>query len=332
MLFNPALFLAFFAPHFKAMLNRRILRIKAMQALYAFFSSGNTDLRSGEVELNRNLSKFYELYLILLSITSDLIYYTSERLEEGKKKQLATSEDLTPNTWFLNNSIAKTLLESQELQKELARLKINTRTETDLLHKIYQNVRGSERYQAYIKAMDDSQSIEFFCYVFKEFIANEPTLSFFLEEQNIYFLNDLDHVAYLVLKTLKSWEIGIAPSKQRLLPLYKDEEDDRKFVLELFRFTILHKQEYEALISSYTPNWETERLAQMDMLLMEMAVCEFLNFPSIPVNVSMNEYIEISKEYSTAQSKTFINGVLDKILKTLNQEKKIKKAGRGLMQ
>ena len=313
------------------MLNRRILRIKAMQALYAFFSSGNNDLRSGEVELNRNLSKFYELYLILFSITADLIHFTSEKLEEGKKKHLPTKEDLNPNTWFLENSIAKALLEGQELQKELARLKINTRSESDLLHKIYTNLKTNEKYQAYIQAQDDGLSIEFFCYLFKELIANEPSLSFYLEEQNIYFLNDLDHVAFLVLKTIKSWEIGIAPSKQKLLPLYKDEEDDRKFVLELFRKTILHKDEYEKLISGYTPNWEAERLAQMDMLLMEMAVCEFLNFPSIPVNVTLNEYIEISKEYSTSQSKTFINGVLDKILKSLNEEKKIQKAGRGLM-
>lgn len=313
------------------MLNRRILRIKAMQALYAFFSTDNNDLKSGEVELNRNLSKFYELYLILLSICSDLIYYTSERLEEGKKKQLPTPEDLQPNTWFLDNSVARALLESQALQKELARLKINTRTEKDLLHKIYQNVKNSEQYQAFIQAKDDTQSVEFFCFIFKEFIANEPTLSFYLEEQNIYFLNDLDHVAFLVLKTLKTWKTTVDPAKQSLLPLYKDEEDDRKFVQELFRFTILRKKEYEDLISSFTPNWETERLAQMDMLLMEMAVCEFLNFPSIPVNVSLNEYIEISKEYSTAQSKTFINGVLDKILKSLNEDKKIRKAGRGLM-
>ncbi len=303
-----------------------------MQALYAFFSSGNNDLKSGEMELNRNLSKFYDLYLTLFSILADVLYYTSERLEEGKKKHITNAEDLNPNTWLQDNYIAVALRESQELNRELDRLRINTRSEKDLIHKIYQNIRNSELSQKFISLQSNEGANEFFVEIFKEFVANEPSVSFYLEEQNIYFLGDFDHVAFLVIKTLSSWDENTAPALQKLLPLYKDEKDDYAFVLDLFRKTIIHRAEYEKLISQFTPNWEADRLAQMDMLLMTMAVSELLNAPSIPVKVSMNEYIDISKEFSSKQSKTFINGVLENVIAELKKNDKIKKVGRGLMQ
>jgi N utilization substance protein B len=303
-----------------------------MQAFYAYIASGNNDLKSGEVELNRNLNKFYELYLILFSLLTDVLHYTSERLEEGKKKFITSDEDLNPNTWLQDNYIAKSLHESLELNKELVRLKINTRGEKDLLHKIYQNVRNSEIYQKFVSLKSNDGSQEFFVSIFKEFIANEPTVSYYLEEQNIYFLGDLDQVAFLVIKTLKSWNENTLPQNQKLLPLYKDADDDYKFVIELFRKSILHRKEYETLIAKYTPNWESDRLAQMDVLLMLMALTEILHQPSIPIKVTMNEYIDISKEFSSINSKTFINGVLDKVVDDLKNENKIKKVGRGLIQ
>ena len=314
------------------MLNRRILRIKAMQALYAFFATGNTDLKSGEVELNRNISKFYELYLILFSITADVLHYMADKLEEGKKKHIASEEDLTPNTWLQDNYMAMALRESSDLNKELTRYKINTRGEKDLIHKIYQNVKASKEYQDFVASESNTGAQDFFVFMFKEYIANEPSVSYFLEEQNIYFLGDLDMVSFLVIKTLKTWEENTPPSHQRLQPLYKNFEEDYQFVLNLFRQTIIHKVEYEKMISEFTPNWEADRLAQMDMLLLTMAVVELLNSPSIPVKVTLNEYIDISKEYSSSNSKTFINGVLDNIISDLKRKDKIKKVGRGLME
>lgn len=303
-----------------------------MQALYAYLAGGSTDLKSGEAELMRNINKFYELYLILLSLMQDLIHYAGHRLEEGKQKHLATAQDLNPNTWFLENFVAQTFTENKELNRLKKEWKVITVNEKDLLHKIYLNVKNSEEYKTFVDARKNEQAISFYSFVFKEFVANESAVSSYLEELNIYFLGDLDFVSFLVLKTLKGWNPETPPQDQILLPMFKDKIDDVAFVQNLFRKAVLNRQEYETLIASFTPNWEADRLAGMDVLLMVMALTEILHFPNIPVKVSMNEYIDISKEYSSTNSKLFINGVLDKVVEDLKQKGKINKSGRGLVE
>lgn len=314
------------------MLNRRHLRIKVMQALYAYFQSHNHEVAIGEKELLKSINKLYDLYIYILLLVMEVFEFAEHRMEENKLKRLPTQEDLNPNTRFVDNTVAKMLMDSPYLKREIEARKLSWADEKELIRKIFRDIREDEHYEDYMNApsTDFEKDKQMVIRVFKHHIAGHEHLHFLYEEHSIFWASDLDVVNTAVLKTLQGLKEG--DDLNWLLPLYKDVEDDRKFVIDLYRKTIVHSEEYSQLIETKTKNWEMDRIAVLDILLMKMAVSELLNFSSIPTKVTLNEYIEISKDFSTPKSKIFINGILDQLLADFKRENKLDKAGRGLME
>lgn len=315
------------------MLNRRHLRVKVMHSLYAFFQSKNTELRLGEKELLLSLDKVYDLYIHYLSLLPEIAEVATQIAEEAKQKYFPTEAERNPNKKFIENFAVKTLASNQHLHQVISKRKIGWKHEPELIKKMYNQVKASPEYLEYMAspAGDIEEDKEFLVKIFKNYIGPEDLLIHLFEEKSIYWMDDFDLVASMVIKTIRNISPQSKPADP-LIPLFKDEEDDKNFALELFRKTIIRSDEYEKMIAEKTENWEVERIAMMDVLLMKMALAEMLNFPNIPVKVTLNEYIELSKNYSTPKSKMFINGILDKLVITLKEKKLINKVGRGLME
>lgn len=313
------------------MLNRRHLRIKVLQALYAFYQSKDDDYVKFEKELFQSIDRIYDLYLYLMLTFSELKTQAERRIEENKKKILPTEEDLNPNLKFIDNEVITILENHAELRKISEQRKVNWMGDEnqEMFRKMYLQIRESETYFEYMNNGNEGfeEDVAFAAALFKTEIANFPLLYNYFEERDIHWLDDIDLACSMVLKTIKSFESG---SKNEVMPLYKDEEDEKEFIRLLFRKTILFDEESEKLIDELTSNWELDRIAKMDIILMKMAIAEFQIFNNIPTKVTLNEYIEISKFYSTPKSNGFINGVLDKAIIRLEKEGKIKKVGRGL--
>jgi N utilization substance protein B len=304
-----------------------------MQALYGFFQSNVQDIAKGEKELFNNIDKIYDLYIYQLALLLELRHVATVQLEDAKKKRLPTAEDLDPNLKFLENKFITQLAENIHLKRELNNRRINWNNEFELVKKIYNNIKVSDAFGKYMNVDDDSYKTDrnFVLEIFKEFIADYELVNHIYEERNLHWGDDIYLVNPMVVKTIESFKENVNPDFL-LIPLYKDEEEDESFAKNLFRQTILRNDEIEKLIGDKTKNWEVERIALMDVLLMKMAVAEILHFTSIPIKVSLNEFIEISKIYSTPKSKLFINGILDKLVNDFKTEGKISKVGRGLME
>jgi N utilization substance protein B len=315
------------------MLNRRYLRIKAMQALYAFFQSDNNDLGKGERELFVGINKIYDLYIYQLAFLLELQHVANVLSEDAKNKRLPTSNDLNPNLKFIENKFIAQLAENIHLKREINNRKISWNNEFELVKKVFNNIKVSDAYGKYMNVSDNSYQTDkdFILDVFKEHIADFELVNHIYEEKNLNWGDDIYLVNPMVVKTIESFKENSIPDFQ-LIPLYKDKEEDEQFVKDLFRQTILQEPETKKLIADKTQNWEVERIAMMDVLLMKMALTEILYFSSIPVKVTLNEFIEISKMYSTPKSKIFINGILDKLLIDFKTEGKLNKVGRGLME
>lgn len=311
------------------MLNRRYLRIKTMQTLYSYFQQDNGEIAFYEKELFKSLDKIYDLYISVLQLLGDIHHTAHLVIEENKHKRLPSKEDLEPNLKFIQNSVLVALAESGDLKRELTNRKISWQNDFDLVRKLFLELRGTELYKNYMSS--DTQSVkedkQFLISVVTEFLYEHELLNHLFEDRNIHWADDTYGAFSMVSKTFEAFN-----GEFKLLPLFKDAEDDKQFIATLFRKTIAGDKEYEKLIDEKTKNWELDRIAAMDILLMKMAIAEFLNVSNVPVKVSLNEYIDISKEYSTPNSRTFINGVLDKIIADLKRENKIQKTGRGLME
>jgi N utilization substance protein B len=311
------------------MLNRRYLRIKTMQTLYSYFQQDKPDIAFYEKELFKSLDKIYDLYLYVLVLFTDMHHTAHLVLEENKHKRLPTKEDLEPNLRFIENVILVSLSNSEELKKEIANRKISWQSDFDLVRKLYAELRATDLYKDYMASPTPSakEDKQFLISVATEFLYNHDLLNHLFEEKNIHWADDTYGAFSMVSRTFENFT-----GTFKLVPLYKDAEDDQQFISTLFRKTIAGDKEYDKMIDLKTKNWELERIAAMDVLLMKMAIAEFLHVSNVPVKVSLNEYIDISKEYSTPNSKTFINGVLDKIIADLKHDNKIQKTGRGLME
>jgi len=311
------------------MLNRRHIRIKVLQTFYAFSQSNNDNLVSGEKELMHSMKKIYDLYIYLIQIYIPLKRIANIKIEEAKRSFLEKDKHVF-NKSFVSNKIIKSLESSSQLNKISADLKINWEgvEENELIKKLYKSIYTSSSFQDILNTdstdFDDhkSQLIN----LFKEEICNFELLHHFFDEKSIYWQDDLDHVSSMVIKTLKSIDDDL---NFKVMPLWK--EDEKEFALNLFRQAILNKSSNDGILQNYSKNWESERLAKMDSLLMNLAITEAKEFSSIPLKVTLNEYIEISKYYSTPKSNGFINGILDKIFEDLKKDGKLKKVGRGLI-
>ena len=311
------------------MLNRRYLRIKTMQTLYSYFQQDKPDIVTYEKELFKSLDKIYDLYVYVLVLITDIHHTALLVTEENKNKRLPSKEDLEPNLRFIENILLVSLSESSELKKEVANRKISWQNDFDLVRKLYAELRTTDFYKEYMSSSSSSakEGKQFLMTLTTEFLYNHELLNHIFEEKNIHWADDTFGAFTMVARTLENFT-----GKLNLVPLYKDAEDDKQFISTLFRKTIAGDKEFEKLIEEKTKNWELERIASMDILLMKMALAEFLYVSNVPVKVSLNEYIDISKEYSTPNSKVFINGVLDKIIADLKHDNKIQKTGRGLME
>jgi N utilization substance protein B len=267
----------------------------------------------------------------LLALPAEIVKYAESRIELRKNKHFPTDEDLNPNTRFVDNDLIAQLRENEALNKYLERSKISWVNEPELIRKLYTELAEQDFFKAYMNASEnsyynDKRLVEDF---FQNIVLVSEDMEIYMEEQSIYWNDDLDFVISMVLKTLKRFKEFSSPALS-LLPMFKDDEDER-YARELYRKAALNHIENYRIVQEHTVNWDVERIAFMDVLILEMAITEFLYFPSIPTKVTLNEYIELSKYYSTEKSRNFINGILDRTLKNLKKENKIQKAGRGLI-
>lgn len=314
------------------MLNRRHLRIKVLQLLYAHFQSNEQDFIKTDKELNVSLDRMYDMYLYLLLTFEQLNRAAENKMEDRKKKLRPTSEDLNPNMRFVDNQLVNQLSNSEELHEIVKKRKVNWMgaEAQEMFRKMFNTVLESEAYVLYMSNEESGYEIDrnFMLQLFKDSVANSPWLYNFFDEKSIYWMDDLDLCCSMVLKSLKTMN----PEEDFIpMPLYKDPADESTFVHDLLRKTIQNNAEYDVLITEMVDNWETERIAKMDLVLLKMGITELLYFQSIPSKVTLNEYIEISKFYSTPKSNIFINGILDKIVEKFKAEKRLVKTGRGLL-
>jgi N utilization substance protein B len=309
------------------MLNRRFLRIKVMQALYSFFQHEKADPAHFEKELFKSLDKIYDLYLSILALISDLHHVALLVIDENKNKHRPNVEDLDPNLKFVNNSLLLSIANNRELKELLEKKKISWQNDFDVVRKVFTEIRNGEEYKEYLqqKSSRIKEDRDFIISVITGYLSENEVLISLFEEKNIHWADDTFVAFNSVIRNLEDFN-----GEFKIQPLLKDEKDDLEFMSLLFNKTVLYHGQFVELIGRHTQNWEIERIANMDMLLMEMAIAEILYIPNVPVKASLNEYIDISKEYSTPNSKTFVNGVLDKVIAELKKENKINKTGRGL--
>ncbi len=313
------------------MISRRIIRTKVLQVLYAYYSSEEKSINNTEKELFFCIHKTYDLYHYLFALVIEIADYAENRIEIKKNKHQPTHDDLHPNTKFVSNLFIHQLRENRQLNAYLKQTKLSWVNHPELIKELYLIMIESEIYVSYLNSeirsyQEDRKFIE---KIFNKIFLVSEELYEVLEEQSIYWNDDIEFVISVIVKTMKRFN-EYSDSDQRLMPLYKDDED-RDFAKNLLRKSIINHDELHGLIKVHSSNWDVERIAFMDILMMQLAITEFLHFPSIPTKVTMNEYIELSKFYSTEKSRNFINGILDKTLKDLKNEGKIIKTGRGLV-
>jgi len=313
------------------MISRRLLRIKTLQICYAYFKSSGQSINQAEKELFFSIQKSYDLYHYLLLLIIDVVDYAESRIELARNKRMPTNEDLNPNTRFVDNRLVNLLRENSDLEKYLNVQKLSWVKSPELIKNLYNEIRESDVYKNYLDSDKSGfkEDRKLISDIYSKVIVNFEPLYQNLEEQSIFWNDDVDFVISMIIKSLRSFKAS-SDENVKLMPLYKNEED-RDFVKRLFRKAILNHKENEELISKFIKNWDVERVAFMDIVVMSLAISEMIEFNEIPVKVSLDEYIEIAKYYSTQKSNIFINGILDKIVEHLKNEGKIKKIGRGLI-
>ena len=313
------------------MISRRLLRIKVLLVLYAFNRKKGDSLESAEKELLLSLKKSYDLYHLLLLLIIEIIDVAEEKIEIARQKQIPTNEDLNPNTKLIDNRLVKQLSVNQQLKNYSKKTGLSWRDYIELPRKYYNILKDSDIYKEYMSSGKSSyaEDKKFVARLFDLILMESEELELVLEEKSVYWNDDLDFVSVMVDKTIRQFKESTVDDHS-LMPLYRSDEDEI-FVKTLLRKTILNSDTLMELIDSNTTNWEIERVALMDTLVMQLAITEIMEFPEIPVKVSLNEYIEIAKFYCTSKSSTFVNGILDKIVREIREKKMFSKNGRGLI-
>ena len=304
------------------MLNRRHLRVKVLQSLYAYFQSNSGDIRHHEKNLLHSIDMVYEMYIWMLSLISEIVVYSA-----------VDAEDLNADVKLLSNRFVLSLAENKEYLTALKKYKVSWGFEPELIKSLFIVLKSTPEYLEYLKKTDDTlySDKDIIKFIFKKVILKSQIAEQVFEDKFIYWPVDKEVLQALIAKTFKNFS-NDDYKKNKLAEVTGDWDEDREFIISLFEKSIRFNNDYQQLINDKTKNWEPDRIAMMDTLLMKMAITEFVNFPSVPVKVTINEYLEISKEFSTPKSNTFINGILDKILFELKEQNKINKIGRGLME
>ena len=315
------------------MLNRRHLRIKALQNIFAWQMTEKKDIETSQKTLMKSIDSVYEMYVCMLALLVDITEYTAYDAIERANKYLPTADDLSPNQKLLNNKFIGVLKQNPAYTAFVNKYQINWHADPELVKSIFNKLKESKEYAVYLAQEEETleSSKEIIKFIFRKILLKNPNVVQLFEEKFINWPVDKEVMQGMVAKTLKSF-VSEDPFENKLTPISADWEEDSKFVKDLFVYTLKNNDEYHALIAERTKNWESERIALMDTILMKMAICELMNFPSIPVKVTINEYLDLSKDYSTPKSNSFINGILDKILTDLKRTNSIKKMGRGLIE
>jgi len=314
------------------MLNRRHIRVKVMQTMYAFKGTESDDFSKDQKFLLFSIDNMYNLYLLLISLIIEVQKRAESNIQKKQNKHLATKEDIDPNRKFVDNAVFKVLLNNLDLKDKLELYNINDwDLDSEYVDVIFKAIVASDLYKEYMAAETSSfkEDKDFIVDVFKEIIAPNDKLYEYLEDKNLTWLDDLPTVNTTILKILR--KVKLTSAENHFTPrLYKDLED-KEFAISLFRKTLLNRTAINKEIDLKTQNWDSDRIANVDFVLLQMAICEVKNFSSIPAKVTINEYLEIAKEYSTPKSSIFINGILDKLVKEYTEAGTLNKIGRGLM-
>lgn len=313
------------------MISRRLLRIKAMMALYAFNRRDDGNLEQAEKELMFSINKTYDLYHLLLLLVIEIADVATEKIDQALQKKMPTEEDLNPNRKFIDNQVIRQLRQNKALTSYVTSKKLSWSHYLHIPRLLYNKMTAWKKYEEYLESevhgyVDDRK---FVTSLISELIASSEDLEANFEEQSIFWNDDTEYIIVMIEKTLKKFKAGSGEDTE-LMPLFKNR-DDEEFVKLLFRKAVLHSGECTKLIDKNTTNWEVDRIALMDIIVMQLAVTEILEFPEIPVKVTLNEYIEIAKYYCTSKSSTFVNGILDNIVKEIREEGRFNKSGRGLV-
>ncbi|MFI3258918.1 MAG: transcription antitermination protein NusB [Rikenellaceae bacterium] len=312
------------------MLSRRLLRIKALKAIYAHLQCEGDNLIASQKRMLSSIDSSYDLYFLLLQLPVAMANYGRNMQQIAREKHLATYEDLNPNTKFVDSPLVQLLDNSDSLNDRLASRGVSWRNHPELVKSLYTSLCESANYKSYMTKAEANikDDVELMEYFFVEQLQASEEVEGVIEEISISMSGDVSFVLPLVMRTLSS----VRPSHTdiKVMKKYKSE-DDLAFVRSLFERALVNFEKYQTYIERFTSNWDVERIVFMDNLIMVVAMAELLNFPDIPTKVTMDEYIEISKFYSTPGSSTFVNGILDRVTNSLTEEGKIKKSGRGLM-
>lgn len=311
------------------MLSRRLLRIKVAKNLYAHLKSGSTNLMVSEKNLIASIDKAYDLYLQMMSLIVDVARYAENRIEIAKQKKLPTYEDLNPNRRFVDNAVINLLTNAESVSDAIATRKLSWSHYPDTVKEVYNRMIESDYYKSYMSASictftDDKKFVE----AFYTSLEEDEALANTLDEISLLWNDDLSFALYMVIRTVSS--IKQSHTDIKLLPKFKSEED-LDFACTLFRKSLVQYEDNQDIVDKYTSNWDVERIAFMDNLIISIAIAELTNFDSIPVKVTLDEWIDIAKYYSSPTSSNFVNGVLDKIVAELTESGRIKKSGRGLL-
>ena len=305
------------------MINRALLRIKIVQILYSYYKSDSKSLPVAEKELFHSIEKTYDLYFHLLKLSIEITRFSAERIETKRNRLRPTNDDLNPNTRFIDNTFIAQLTKNVQFNEYLTARKLSWVNDSEIIKVLFEEIAATDFYVEYMNApsVDYTADKDVWRKIFKKIILQSEELDDSIQDQNIYWTDDIEMVVSFIIKTIKRFD-QLNGDEQALLPMFKDEED-AQFATKLIRSVLTKGATYREMIDVNTKNWEIDRIAFMDIIIMEVALAELLDFPTIPVNVTLNEYIEIAKTYSTEKSGTFINGVLDNIVTQLKKENKL---------
>ncbi len=313
------------------MINRRLLRIKALQIIYAFFNKKDVSLQQAEKELLQSIEKTYDLFFFLILILDSLTNQAEKIIDIRMNHKIQTDEDKNPNLKFVNNRVIHLLTNNTQFLHHVNERRITWANEPELMKLIFNKLTETQEYDEYMHGLGEDNfeaDRKFVKFIFSDFLYNCQDLYSSLEDKSIYWNYEIDSTIFIIKDIIKKLKED-KPTSFVVPPIFK-KEDDKDFVKKLLRGAILNSKEYETIITEQIVNWDYERILKTDKLILSLAISEIIDFESIPVKASMNEYIEIAKHFGSEKSGGFINGVLDKIVNSLKKNNKFSKTGRGL--